>query len=196
MEIDMMDELARLAQQLEGCRRRGNKMSLEHVLESAAILRKARQAAREGFGKWLRDQAHMDRMTAFRHLAVAGFVERHVTLMRHIASLSLAKIYELSTLDPELARRLLTGEERFTRPLDQLSDVQFRREFRERFPRPARRRTRQSAYLEIYSALVRLRKALGRGSPFAGRMSPRQRERIGRELRAVAQAAQGWQVVA
>lgn len=171
-------------------------MTLDHVLESAGILRKAKLLARRGFGKWLDEHAHMDRHTAARHLAVAEFVGRNGALTRQIASLSIAKVYELSALHPDMARSFLLGKDRFSKPLDRLSDVQFRKEFRERFPAPSKRRTRQHSFMEVYSAVVRLKRAFARGGRHAGRMTPAQRERIVRELRAVIQAARGWQIVA
>lgn len=192
----MNTELQGLARRLDECRRRGNKMTLGHVLESAAILRRAKELAKRNFGTWLREEAHMVRLTALRHMAVEDFVGRNVSSTKQIASLSIAKVYELSTLDPGIARRILLGLDRFSLPLDQLSDVQFRREFRERFPQPSKRRTRQHSFMEVYSAIVRLKRAFLRGGRHASRMTPGQRERIVRELRGVIQAARGWQIVA
>ncbi len=189
-------ELHQLAKRLDECRRKGNQMMLEHVLESARILRRAKELARRNFGAWLRDEAHMDRVTALRHMAVARLVERNVSLTKQIASLSIAKTYELSTLDPALARRFLMGQNRFSKPLHQLSDVQFRKEFRDRFPSPHKRRTRQHSFMEVYSAVVRLKRAFMRGGRHAAKITPTQREKIVRELRAVIQAARGWQIVA
>src|SRR5262245_24691880 len=104
-----MERLNVLAVQLMNCRKRGNRLTLEGVLESARILSEAKSLAGAGFGKWLLEQARMDRATAYRHLGVARFVKQHVALTRQIATLSLAKIYALSALNSAEAVRVLTG---------------------------------------------------------------------------------------
>jgi hypothetical protein len=141
-----MERLNVLAVELMNCRKRGNKMTLECVLESGRILGEAKRLAGSGFGKWLTEQARMDRATAYRHLGVARFAKQHVALTRQIATLSLAKIYAISTLDSDTAVRILTGLVKFSAPLDLICDVQFRREFREMYPPKQKRRTRQHLY--------------------------------------------------
>jgi len=52
----MQDRLNELARELEACRRRGNQMTLEHILESARILEEAMFVADGDFGTWLKTQ--------------------------------------------------------------------------------------------------------------------------------------------
>jgi hypothetical protein len=67
-----MERLNELAVQLMNCRKRGNRLTLECVLQSARILSEAKSLAGKDFGAWLIEQARMDRATAYRHLGVSA----------------------------------------------------------------------------------------------------------------------------
>lgn len=191
-----MERLNVLAVQLMNCRKRGNRLTLGSVLESARILAEAKSLAGAGFGKWLVDQARMDRATAYRHLGVGRFVKEHVALTRQIATLSLAKIYAISTLDSATAVRILTGQLKFSAPLDLICDVQFRREFREMFPPKQKRRTRQHVYQSAASALSRATKAVQEASRVVRAMTPLQRHKIELKIQALGTLISGWKGVA
>jgi hypothetical protein len=191
----MDPKLEDLARELDECRREGNMLQLDTVLRSARILAQAKALAKRDFGKWLHDRAHMSRATANCHLRVAEFVERNVRLTKQITILSLAKVYALSTLDSDRAERLLLGEETFSKPLDQLSDVQFRKEFRERFPRERKRRTRAHVFREIEGAIRRLRDRLERGMKFMSRLTPAQINKVAGDLQDLMILAAGWKLV-
>ncbi|MGH9024276.1 MAG: DUF3102 domain-containing protein [Acidimicrobiia bacterium] len=192
----MNDRLEALARSLDKCREQNHRASLEHVLQAARILAEAKAEAARDFGRWLKEQARMSRSTANCYLRVAEFLERNVQLTGQIAKLGLAKVYALSSLDFDAARRILTGDERFSKPLELLSDVQFRKEFRERYPSERKRRTREHAYREIQSAIAHLDRALARGQRLMARMTPIQKERISNGLRALQALAAGWSSVA
>jgi hypothetical protein len=190
-----MERLAELAVALMKCRRRGNKLTLECVLESARILTEAKRLAGPGFGGWLAEHAHMDRATAYRHLSVARFVRDHVALTRQIATLSLAKIYALSSIDSALATRFLMGEIKMSEPLDVISDVRFRKEFRERFP-ARKRHSRHHVFQAATSSLTRAARAVQEASRFIRSMTARQRQQIEIQIHALQKLISGWKGVA
>lgn len=191
-----MERLNALAVQLMNCRKRGNKLTLECVLESARILAEAKKIAGSGFGRWLTEQARMDRATAYRHLSVERFVRNHVALTRQIATLSLAKIYALSTLDSDRIVPILTGQVRFSAPLDLICDVQFRREFRQMYPPMAKRRTRQHCYQSASSALTRAERAVQEASRFVRTLTAAQRHKIEGKVQALSRLIAAWKGVA
>lgn len=192
----MNARLDQLAQRLALCRKRGNRMMLDHILESARILAEAKALAGRAFGKWLRVKAHMDRATASRHLRVASFVNRNVASTQQIASLTISKVYALSSLDFDSAQKILRGEVRFSAPLEDLSDVQFRREFRERFPRSPARRTREHFFRSALSSLLRAGRELHRVRRHWARLSQLQRKRILGKVRAMHEILENVSVVA
>ncbi|HEX7899781.1 MAG TPA: hypothetical protein VF950_18575 [Planctomycetota bacterium] len=181
-----------LADRLHDLRLRANRVTLKHVLDSAKILQEAREIAQGEFGRWVRERAHMQYETARRYLRVAVFVQTHHNSNSEIATLSLAKIYALSSLDSDTAQRFLAHREAFSKPLSQLTDVEFLREFRQRYPKKVYRRTRLHFYREIAATLTRLRKALARGQSYAARLTSLQGERISRELEALGSQAPFW----
>ena len=191
-----MERLNILAVQLMNCRKRGNKVTLEYVLESARILAEAKSLAGAGFGKWLVEQARMDRATAYRHLGVARFVKEHVALTRQIATLSLAKIYAISGLNSAQAVPVLTGKIKFSAPIDVICDVQFRREFRQLYPPKARRRTRLHVYQAAASALNRAERAVQEASRLVRTMTAVQRQKIENKIHALEKLISGWKNVA
>jgi hypothetical protein len=117
-------------------------------------------------------------------------------LTREISSLSIAKVYKLSTLDLSNAQRLLTGRIKLSRPLAQLSDVQFRQECRSLFPVSSKKSTKEHVFRSTFSALVRAEKTLRRAMHFSKRMSPNQRRRIFEKVTALSHLIAGWKVVA
>ena len=187
-----MERLNALAVQLMDCRKRGNKLTLECVLQSARILAEAKRIAGAGFGRWLVERARMDRTTAFRHLRVATFVQENVALTQQIATLSMAKVYALSRLDSAAAVPILVGKVRFSAPLEVLSDVQFRREFREMYPPKAKRRTRQHVYQSVAGALNRAERAVQEASRYVRTMTADQRLRIERKIHALERLISAW----
>lgn len=191
-----MERLNELAVQLMNCRKRGNKVTLECVLESARILAEAKAIAGPAFGIWLIERAHMDRATAYRHLAVARFVRTHVALTRQIATLSMAKIYAVSGLDSAQAVRVLTGQVRFSAPLEILCDVQFRREFRRLFPGKAPRHTREHVYRTASSALTRAVAAVQEATTLLRRMTAVQRHKIEAQIQMLVKLVGAWKGVA
>jgi hypothetical protein len=175
---------------------RGNKLTLECVLESARILKAAKKLAKRSFGRWLTEQAHMDRSTASRHLRVAEFVGRNVASTQQISSLSMAKIYAISTLSSEMAARVLDGRVEFSAPLDQISDVQFRREFRKLFSPKTRRITREQIYLSTASALTRAEHAIQYAAAYLHHMTETQRLKLETQIRGILKLVSGWKGVA
>jgi hypothetical protein len=188
----MEEQLRHLAVKLEACRRKAHRRTLEYVLESAKILARAKAVAGDAFGRWLKEYGHMDHETARRHLRVARFVERNASLTSKIATLSISKTYALSTLDSVTAEKLLTGALRLSRPLENLTDLEFRKEFRARFPFPPKRRTRQHAFRAAHGALCRAHKELHRAGPFARRMTASQRRRILEKVDALSRLRGLW----
>lgn len=181
-----------LAERLHDLRLRSNRVTLRHVLDMAKILVEARDVAKRDFGRWVRETAHMQYDTARRYLRVSSFVDANHDLNREIASLSISKVYALSSLDLDTARRLVIHQEAFSKPLERMSDVEFLREFRLKYPKPSRRRTRVHVYQELSAALTRLKKSIGKGERYAGQMSELQRERIGRELAYLGTQSKFW----
>ncbi len=192
----MGSSLDELAARLRVCRQKGNKLTLQCVLESAGILAEAKSIAKGGFTRWLRNQAHMTGDTANHHLCVAEFVEAHPELTVEIATLSIAKIYALSTLESETAARLIRGDDTLSIPLDQMSDLRFKNEFRSRFPRTKKRLTRQHAFQQLFNALLRVERVLAEDGRFAAKLTPSQLERLSERLQALIRLASGWKIVA
>jgi hypothetical protein len=174
----MDPRLDELAVRLQECRRKGNRMTLQCVLESARILREAKARAKREFGKWLAEKGHMAPSTARIHLRVEHWIAANRQLTGDFANLSLAKVYALTTLDFDTARRLLHGQIRMSKPIEELSDVQFRLDFRRMFPPARRRRTRQHAYQQLHSALVRATRAVYTASKFESKFTLQQRRKL------------------
>ena len=85
----MLQGLGVFTRQLEECRHRWNRRSLEYVLESARILGAARKAAKSQrrWVRWLREGPRMGRATALKHERVASLWGRNVSLRKHLESL-------------------------------------------------------------------------------------------------------------
>ncbi len=179
----MDQRLVELARKIELSRKKGNRQSLGVILECARILEKARAIAKRDFGRWLKERAHIEQTTAYRYLATGGFVRRNFALMQRIELLSLAKIYALSSLDDTRARRLLEGHDQFSAPLDRISDLQFRKEFRVRFPSPPRRLHRHNIFRAAFSALQHAHDTMKRASLNARLLTPMQRHGLWAKVR-------------
>lgn len=188
----MSERLEELARKLDLCRERGNKLALECVIESARILQEAKALSRRGFGKWLRDQAHMDYNTANHHLAVAEFVKRNSELTPTFCKLSIAKMYALSRLDREsLELALQPGT--FSKPVGELSDVEFHLEFPQRFPAERKKkRSRHNTKVSLKSAIAKLERAIKKAAP----MDPMLTRQMMEKCQELNQLLAGWKVVA
>ncbi len=192
----MENRLEDLARQLHATRRKANKLTLDYVLESARILAEAKRLAGRGFTRWVKEKGHMDADTARYHLKVAGFVRSNTELIREISTLSIAKVYKLSTLDSTLSSRLLSGREKLSQPLARLSDVQFRQECRDRFPGLPKRTNRGNMFRSALCVLQRAERTLHRAMHFAKRMTHAQRKRILERVMAISNLLARWKVVA
>lgn len=116
--------------------------------------------------------------------------------MQQIRSLSLAKLYALSGIDSTLAIRVLTGQIKFTLPLDLICDVQFRREFRALFPARSPKHTRHHVFQSASSALARAQRAVKEAAAFLGSLTASQRHKIESRIHALAQVISEWKGVA
>ena len=105
--------------------------------------------------------------------------------MHQIATLSLSKIYELSGVDLGLAVKILTGRQRFSAPVEVLSDMQFREELRALVPPKAPRHNHHQVYQASRSALAHAEKAVQHASSFFGRMTASQKLRLENKARAL-----------
>lgn len=192
--VNMEKRLKKLAERLKACRKKGNRMSLENILESARILAEAKSVAKRRFTKWLREEGRMDSSTAYRHLQVAAFVRRNRASMHEIATLGMVKIYALSTLSLRRARRILKGKEMFSASLHQLSDLQFKKDFRERFPILRKPGLRHFVARVTLSALVQAEIAMRRADRHEGRMTTTERQRIVNKVQVLARIVAKWRI--
>lgn len=194
--MERVDRLEELAEKLMSCRKRGNKLTLQCVLESARVLEEAKDIAKNDFRRWLTEQGRMDYSTAARHLRVARFARNHVALMPQIVTLGMVKVYALSSIDSGLAARVLTGQIKFSAPLEEICDLQFRREFREKFPPKTRKHTREHVYQSTASALTRAVDAVQEASMFFRKMTASQRQRIVNRIHTLVKLISNWNQVA
>jgi hypothetical protein len=128
-------------------------------------------------------------------MRVARFVRQNGALMHQVASLGLAKIYALSAADSALATRILTGQFKLSAPLDLISDVQFRREIREKLPARKPRHTRQHVFQAMSSALTRAERAVQHASTFVRKLTAAQRSRIEGKVGALVKLISSWKGV-
>ncbi len=195
MESEVSTRLGVLARQLQEHRVEVRGQTLDHILHSAQILAEAKRLAGRRFGRWLREMGRMGRETAFRHLRVSEFVRENVALMQHFRTLSLTKLYALSTLPPALSRKCVLGEVPFSCPFAELSDVAFLREFAVRFPRRERSRKRHQVFMEMLSVFVRARKSMQRSSRYLHRLSESQVARLAHQLDLIIALAQDGRIL-
>jgi len=155
----MSGSLNAFTRQLQECRRRWNRHSLEHVLQSARILRAAKESSgNEGrWLRWLKREAHINQSTAFRHMRVADFLKRNYALKHNFATLSLAKIYALSRTKPIVARRLAHDDK-----VRAMRDTEFARFIQHYLPKRWRRPTIPNLFRSIMSALEKADRGIAR----------------------------------
>ena len=188
--------LGLLAKRLNACRKRGNRMTLQNVLESARILRQAKAIARGDFEKWVVAEGHMDPNTARHHVRVAKLIEAHPNLNSDLANLSISKLYALSALWNDSFRDVMSGKIRFSKPIEELNDVQFLSEFRQRFHLKIKKINRGHAYREVTAKITRLEKAFRRGRKFLGSLRPELKLKLAERLDALIMTATEWRAVA
>ena len=195
-DLIMESRLDVLATRLERCRTHGNRVTLEWVLESARILSEAKAIAGKRFPRWLKESGHMARQTARRHLQVFDLVRKSGSSMSKLATVGITKLYALASLDFVLARRVLEGQIRFSSPIAEMSDVQFRKEFRDLFPSAPPRSTREHVFRAAAGALTRAEKALHKAGVFAQRLTPLQKSKILRKVEALGRLMENLRGVA
>jgi hypothetical protein len=151
--------LMRFTRQLQECRRRWNRHSLDYVMGSGRILKRARAFCRDKrtWVRWLREDAHLHTATAYRHIRVDDFLSQSFALKRNFASLSLAKVYALSRTRPMVARRLVHDER-----VRSMTDVEFARHIRPYLPVSKRGPTTPNLFRSIMAGLERVKVAIER----------------------------------
>jgi len=144
---------------LEECRKRWHRSTLRYVLAVARIVNAARKAAKDErrWGKWIRDEIHMNRSTVYRYLQVSEFLKANVALKQQLASMSIAKVYALSRLDSAQARALIKSGK-----AERMNDVSFLRLTVRLQPRPITRATRPNLLRSLNAALTHLEVSIKR----------------------------------
>jgi hypothetical protein len=170
-----MESLEAYTRQLEDCRRRWNRRSLDYVLESARILQAARRSAgtKRRWLRWLRTQVRMNPSTASRHLRVARFVGENFALKQSFASLSLSKVYALSTIEREAALRLVRDAN-----VRRMTDMTFARYVRPFLPRRRRRATVPNLLRAVGAALTKAERAFDQWPRAKRAIPPDSRSRL------------------
>ncbi len=155
----MSGSLDAFTRQLEECRRRWNRHSLEYVLQSARILHAAKESSRNGrcWLRWLRQAAHINQSTACRHMRVADFLKRNYALKHTFATLSLSKVYALSRTTPIVARRLAHDER-----VRAMRDSEFASFIQNYLPKSRRRPTAPNLFRSIMSGLEKAHRGIAR----------------------------------
>ena len=195
-EQQMDARLGVLAKRLEACRKRGNRMTLQNVLESARILEQAKAIAKDDFQKWVVEEGRMDPTTARHHMRVAKMAKEHRYFNTAFATLSLTKLYALSGLWEDSLREVMSGEVKFSKPIEGLSDVQFLSEFRQQFTLRIKKINRGHMYREVTAKITRLEKAFRRGRKLLGRLKPDFKLKLAERLDALIMTATEWRAVA
>ena len=151
--------LSKFTRRLEECRKRWHRRTVQYVLEVVRIVRAARKAAKDErrWGKWIRNETHMNRITVYRYLAVAKFLRTNVYLKQQLVSLSIAKLYALSRLTSEQVTHLLRSGKAV-----RLNDVAFLQLVRRLAPKAVVRETLPNLSKSLNAALDRLDRSLRR----------------------------------
>jgi hypothetical protein len=151
--------LAPFTRRLEECRKRWHRRTVQYVLEVARIVRGARKAARDErrWGEWIRNETHMNRTTVYRYLQVAKFLKANVDSKHQLVSLSIAKIYALSRMEPGQVLSLLKSGK-----LERMSDVSFLRMARRFRKDTSPRFIRSNLFKSLDSAFGRLEESMKR----------------------------------
>jgi hypothetical protein len=92
-----------------------------------------------------------------RHIRVAEFADRHVSLMKHLATLSLSKVYALTRVEPDLAKSLAQDPK-----VQQLSDVAFAQHLQPFLGFRKRRVTTPNVFRSIMAGLARAERGIQR----------------------------------
>ncbi|MBI3857272.1 MAG: hypothetical protein HY293_16420 [Planctomycetes bacterium] len=151
--------LSSYTRRLEACRKRWNRRTVRYVLAVARIIRAARRAAKDErrWGEWIRNETRMNRSTVYRYLRVAEFLKANVDPGQQLASLSIVKLYELSRLKRDQARRLLKNGS-----AKSMTDISFLRLVHDIQPRAKHRAIRPNLVRTVDSALIRLERSMNR----------------------------------
>lgn len=152
-------KLTTYTRRLEECRKRWHRRTLGYVLEVALIVRAARKAAKDErrWGQWIREETHMNRTTAYRYLRVAKFVKANVSLRKHLVSISIAKLYALSSMNETQALSLIRSGK-----AERLPDVQFLRLTHHLSPKTPSRITMPNLLKALEASIARLDRSIKR----------------------------------
>lgn len=181
----MMTDLTPFTRELEACRKRWNKRSLMYVLRIAAILRRARKAAKEErhWTRWIKNEIHFARATVYRYLRVAEFVRRNVSVRRHFDELGLPKVYALSRLQPsQVAAFLRNGRAAL------LSESELNQQVRVVAPPSHARPTITNLVKSLDAALNRVERCMNRWQMSRQFVPPQTQARLVSKLRALSHA--------
>lgn len=146
-------KLSAYTRRLEECRKRWHRRTAGYVLEVARIVRAARRVAGDErrWGRWIREETRMNRVTVYRYLRVARFLRANVYLKQQLVSLSIAKLYALSRLERTDAVKLVKNGK-----ADKLSDVAFLRLTRPLLPQREKRVTLPNLSKSLVASIARL----------------------------------------
>ncbi|MCI0657050.1 MAG: hypothetical protein L0170_08260 [Acidobacteria bacterium] len=152
-------KLTAYTRRLEECRKRWHCRTVQYVLEAALILRAARKAAKDErrWGRWIREEIHMNRSTVHRYLHVAKFLKSNVALKQQLVSMSIAKIYALSRLKKLQATALIRNGK-----AESLSDLSFLKLTHRLQPKPVTRAIRPNLMKSLEASLLRLDQSIRR----------------------------------
>lgn len=142
---------------LEECRKRWHRSTVQYVLAVVRIVRAARRAAKteRRWGQWIRDETHMNRTTVYRYLRVAEFLQANVDDRQQLIDLGIVKLYALSRLTREQARRVIKNG-----VAERLCEVSLLRMVRRIQPGIPVRATRPNLTKSVVAALGRLESSL------------------------------------
>jgi hypothetical protein len=152
-------KLTAYTRRLEECRKRWHRRTAHYVVEVARIVRGARMAAKDErrWGRWIREEIHMNRTTVYRYLQIADFLKAFDALKHQLVSISITKLYALSRLPKDQVRRLIgSGKVR------SLSDVRFVNVVRHLQPKRALRITRPNLHKSLEASISRLDRSMKR----------------------------------
>jgi hypothetical protein len=176
--------LADLGKSVRECRTRANALAVQQILQMADQLQEAKSLARRRWSHWLRVDARMSRQTALNHLRAAEFL-RSVQSTGQFEGLGIEKIYLLSRLSQDQLDRVASGEAGFTAPIAELSEVQFKTEFRNLFPPAKKRSGRQNAFKAVSTKIRKAVKTAEKYREFLDKFSPEEWSRLEEDYRAL-----------
>jgi len=151
-------DLRTFTREIEACKQRWNRRTLQYVVSMAGIALRARKAAGDRlWGKWISDELHMDRGTIFRYVRVAAFARRHVALKQHLKSLTISKIYALTRLPGTRASEIIRRAN-----VASMSDMNFIRMLSRWAPRKQHKPSAKNLLRAMNAALRRIESSLKR----------------------------------